>query len=152
MGAHPDAPRTGRRVDLCHAGSPPDDQTLRARLNELRRPKLWLALAATVHCLREQSIDPRWAMHAPNRKRLTEHADALELIAARLADTPNPPAPRGVAVVIRLLTQGDGPLYNPAWPLELRTTLSNCGQVSGWTGHPSEFRTLDRAQPPLLHC
>ena len=66
-------------------------------LNELRRPKLWLALAATVHCFPKQAIDPRWATHAPNRKRLTEHADALELIAARLADTANPPAPRGVA-------------------------------------------------------
>jgi hypothetical protein len=108
-----------------HAGSPPDDHILRARLAELARPKLWLALANTLQSLSEQATDPRWALHSPNRRWLAEHAEAFALVSSRLADVSRPPTPRGVAVVHQLLTRGDGPLYNPTRTTELTTTLSN---------------------------
>lgn len=109
----------------CHAGSPPDDQVLRARLSELGQPRLWLQLSSTLHCLERQGADVRWSMRIPNRRRLGAHADLLALLSARLADTSNPPAPRGVAVVHQLLTRGDAPIHNAARAAELTTTLSN---------------------------
>ncbi len=92
------------------------------------QPELWSApaLPRIRGSGRRFPAHPRALGLGDPKPAVSQHQDALghvldvaaQRVSARLADTPNPPAPRGVAVD-RLLTQGDGPLYNPAWPLEL---------------------------------
>jgi hypothetical protein len=94
-------------------GTPPEtNAALALRARRLARLQRRRALAGTV---RRIVGDPgRGPLRAgPIRGRVSAASEELAALAGALAQ-PDPVSPRGVAQTVLLLTDGAGPLYNPA--------------------------------------
>jgi hypothetical protein len=98
---------------------------LRLRAEQLTRPGIRRQLADRLELLLEPSVRSGAAMTttiSPSRDALAAaHAELLELVA--ILRTGDQPSPYGVAMVVRLLTDGLGPLYAADSPATLRTAV-----------------------------
>jgi hypothetical protein len=97
-----------------HAGRPPSEEILRARIDELQSPRTRTELARAYRRIALEAMGAGRPLTPAqlNRRRLRRHADDLLQLAARLDDLSSPVTPRGVALAHRLVTAGGGPLYN----------------------------------------
>ena len=95
------------------AGPPPEDELLRARIDELLDPALRDALACSFRRIAQEALSTGGVASPArlNRPTLRPQAPALMAVADRLDDRTRPVAPRGVALAYRLVTAGAGPLY-----------------------------------------
>ncbi len=113
-----------------HAGRPPSDEILRARIEELQSPRTRKELARAFRRIALEAMGAGRPLTPAqlNRRRLRRHADDLLELAARLDDLSSPVTPRGVALAHRLVTAGGGPLYNSrdddSLPASLNATLT----------------------------
>lgn len=95
------------------AGWPPEDELLRARMEELLDPALRDALACSFRRIAQDALSTDRVVSPArlNRRTLRPQAPVLMAVSDRLADRARPVSPRGVALAYRLVTAGAGPLY-----------------------------------------
>jgi hypothetical protein len=96
----------------CRAGTPPSDELLVARIDELLDPGLRRMLARSFRRLAADAVGGG-PIHTPsqqNRRVLREHVSELQAVADRLGDS-RPVSARGMAIAYRLVTHGGSPLY-----------------------------------------
>jgi len=114
-------------------GIPPEtDPALLLRAERLIKPSMRRALARDLRRIMRDARGGHVWLEAriPSRRReVTEAADELEQLAARLDDDAGPVEPRGVALVRRLLTDGCGPLYFTGAAEHLRAAVERAMHV-----------------------
>lgn len=112
---------------ITHAGEPPADAVLLARIRELLGPRTRTSLASSFRRIAaEAGARPARAISPAqiNRRQIRPHVPDLDRLADRLSDLREPVAPRGVALANRLVTNHGGPLYSRRRAGELPTVLS----------------------------
>lgn len=111
---------------ITHAGQPPNDAVLRARLDELLGARLRINLAAAFRRLADDAAAPR-GRDLPGvqavRCELRPYIHDVVELAETLSDLHEPVSPRGVALASRLLTDAGGPLHNSQRARELTIAL-----------------------------
>ena len=111
---------------ITHAGQPPNDAILQARLDELLGARLRINLAAAFRRLADDAATPR-RRDLPGaqavRCELRPYIYDVVELAEALSDLHEPVSPRGVALANRLLTEAGGPLHNSQRARELTIAL-----------------------------
>jgi hypothetical protein len=107
-------------------GAQPDDRMLLARIDELESPRVRRTLARSFRRIAGEvnSFDRPITPAQHNRRVLRPHSEQISQLAARLDDRSRPAGPRGMAMAYRLITMGNGPLYNSRRAQELPAHLN----------------------------
>jgi hypothetical protein len=109
-----DRARADRWIGL-RVGQPPADDLLLARVDELLDPRLRAHLARSYRRIAADAVS-RGRILTPaqhNRRVLREHCATLVAVSDRLGAGSLPVAPRGMALALRLITEGGSPIYAP---------------------------------------
>jgi len=107
-------------------GAQPDDGMLLARIDELESLRLRKTLARSFRRVARDvhSVGRPMTPAQHNRRNLRPHAEHIRRLAERLDDGTRPVDPRGMAMAYRLITMGNGPLYNSGRAQELPAHLN----------------------------
>ena len=105
-----------------HASGPND--AVRRRIAELTSRRERTLLAKSLRGAVRDAEHPAFAATPLSRHAVVESADELTELADRLSDLDRPVAPRGVVLVVRLLTEGESPLYAREREAELPAELA----------------------------
>jgi hypothetical protein len=98
---------------LCEGADPAGSRELSLRAGQLTRRRRRLSLAAALERAMAAAERPRGGAAIPVHRPAVRQARGELLGLARDLVERAQPAPRGVALTSRLLSDGDGPLYRP---------------------------------------
>jgi hypothetical protein len=105
-----------------HAFSP--NEAVRRRIAELTTPRERRLVARSLRGAVQDAGRIGLSASPLNRRALAECADEIVALAERLSDLDRAVAPRGVVLVLRLVTDGASPLYGRGTGAELRAEVA----------------------------